>query len=479
MRKIITINKSSISIENYKKFENIEFERSLEVFDKVYHRVDLVMYKYEEENFKIIIPGGYSIDKLNMYFPGAEIRDNRYIDKKYKYNGFALNFPTRDELQNKAIRFLINKKIPNKFLCLETGGGKTYCSIHYVFKKKLIPITFVDQLDIAKQWKEKIIYFTTINEDEIYLISGSDSIKRLLKMSKEELDKYKWFIGIHRTFFLYEDEDELSKLFEKINIGIKLFDEAHVEMESMFKINRLYDCESVFITATPKRSNYLENIVYQNIFDKEYVPRFYGKRENYHIVIVYKYNTSPTITEEVEMVNKYGFDGNKWCSYILNNYTNSDNFIEHIKDSLRFTSGKVLKKTIVLFKTIELCNFMYEELKDFCEKELNGSLGIYHSGIKNKDDELEKDIIVTTDKSFGKAKDLEGLQVCINTVPCSSETTVTQIKGRLRFIPDKNVFFVDMVDVGFDKQVNQLNRKMNLYKKSSKKLLLIDKSKNK
>lgn len=476
MKKNIIIDKTKITIENYGFNENINFQRSLQVYDKVYHRVDKELFKYNREEQKMTIPGGYNIELLEEYFRGSNIINKRNEEYPYRTISFSLKYPARDSIQNKAIKFLITKKSPQKFLCLETGKGKTYCSIHYVFKIKKTPITFVDQLDIGEQWKDKILTFTDIKEDEIYLISGTDSINKLLNMNDEDINKYKWFIGMHRTFSQYEKEEDITNLLTKLGIGIRLYDEAHVEMESIFKIDRLYQCESVYITATPKRSNYLENIVYKNMFSVNSVPKFYCKGDNYHNVIIYKYDSKPTLTEEASMLTQYGFNGNAYCKYLLRE-DKIDEFVDRVKDILRFLNKNIVKKSIILFKTIELCDYMYEELKQICEEEFNCTIGVYHSNKKDKKEELTKDIIVTTDKSFGKAKDLPGLEVCINTVPCSSETHLTQIKGRLREIPDREVFVIDMVDVGFERQEKQLLKRMTVYRKSSKNIFSIDKTK--
>lgn len=471
MQHTIKLYPTKICITNYDLGDSLKLEKSLSVWDPVIFQVVYQAFEYDEDNRILTIPGGYNLFYLEEILTKPYTFDDSHKDivEDYRKTMFSLKYPTRNTLQNQAINFLM-RKINQKFLSLETGGGKTYCTIHYVFKSKKMPITFVDQENIASQWLDRILYFTSIKEDEIYTISGQKSIDKIMNMSDEEIGKYKWFIAIHRTMSNYlasEGHDKVKALFKKMGIGVRLYDEAHVEYRNIFNMDSSYDCESVYITATPTRSNPLENKVYQNMFSLKSVPRFVGKGDNYHNVLVYKYTTKPDLDEEMSMKSKYGFDAIKWTNYIMND--NFEIFSESLTEILDLVYRKNSHKTAVLIKSIELCDKVYDEFKDYLgEKGL--TCGRYHSKVKNKDAELEKDVIFTTEKSFGKALDIPGLSVCVNTVPCSSEATVLQIIGRLREIPDKEVFFVDMYDYGFDMQCKQAAKRLKIYKNKAKKI---------
>lgn len=469
-----------IEILNYNLGDCSKLEKSLSVWDNVYHRVDFVSYKYIEEERKLIIPGGYDIGYLTWCLgQGNYYYDNSMQNNKEAYREvkFSLKYPPRNEIQNKAINFLM-KNINQRFLSLGTGVGKTYCVIHYVFKSKKVPIVFVDQTNLMNQWSERIQSFTSIKEDEVYYISGSDSLEKIIKMKKTDIKKYKCFIAIHRTMNNYFDNngpEAVGDLFRKMGIGMRVYDEAHVEMKNIFNMDISYNTESLYVTATPKRSNVNEDKVFQNMFSTKVVPRYIDKGENYINVMVYPYSTKATVEDEIAMKGKYGFDVNQWCNYIVEQ--KFDIFI----DSMTEVINKVYKvnkhKTVILLKSIEMCNQTYNELKPILdEKEL--TCGLYHYKIKNKEESLTKDVIFTTEKSFGKAMDLEGLSICINTVPCSSETSVKQFMGRLREIPGKEIFFIDMYDCSFSSQCKQLSNRMKVYKNNAKHIYVIKKKKN-
>lgn len=463
-----------IEITNYELGDNTRLEKALSVWDKVNFKVSYNAYVYDEDNKVLIIPGGVSLDYLMKCFPSAKINyTNRNNVEKYRNVYFSLKYPTRETLQNKAINFM-QKDLPQLMLSLATGKGKTYCAIHYSGKSKKLALTVVDQESIALQWIDKLTYFTNIKNEEIFLISGKDSINKLLKMKNKELNTYKWFIGIHRTFsnLIEEDPDEYTKLMKHLKIGLRYYDEAHVEWKNIFNMDRLYDCKSIYITATPNRGNPFENKVYQLMFSNQGVPRFVGSGDKYLNIIVYKYNSHPTDEEEYQLSNKYGFDTIAWSKYIMND--NLDLFTDILGEVLETVYKSNKHKTAILLKSIDLCNTVYDQMQSLLE-EKGLTSGKYHSKIKNREKTLEKDVIFSTEKSFGKALDVKDLSVCINTVPCSSESTILQIMGRLREIPDKEVFFIDLFDEGFAKQKKQYTKRLTIYKNKSKKIYYIKK----
>ena len=74
-------------------------------------------------------------------------------------------------------------------------------------------------------------------------------------------------------------------------------------------------------------------------------------------------------------------------------------------------------------------------------------------------------------KGLFKGMDVKDLRVLINTVPFSSDAKLTQVVGRLRRIPDKEVIFIDINDIGFDAIKNQLRlKKTKVYTVLGKKI---------
>ncbi|WCS68279.1 hypothetical protein Goe21_01690 [Bacillus phage vB_BsuM-Goe21] len=474
---MIRIQPTRILVENYKAGESDKLEKSLSVWDKTIFQYTFSAFLIDEDTNQLLIPGGYDYTKLKKCFPRDKIVNERLNVDPYNKVTFSLKYPPRDSIQQDAIKFLLQTNDSQKFLCLPTGKGKTYCSINYVFKSKKLPMVFVDQENLMEQWKKSILNFTSVKEEEIFLISGRNSIDKLMKMKKKELKKYKWFIAIHKTIGNYIDDnpDNIDKLMKHLGIGVKLYDEAHVEYKNIFYIDSLTNTESVYITATPSRSDPIENKVYQNIFND--VPMYKVKEDeivNYHNIIIVKFNSKPSIDDQAKMKSKYGFDTNRWCKYILDNIKYEE-FMNHItKNIIERVNKNFDKKTVLLFHTMAGNDVIINDLK---ETYPNIEIGRYNSSIKDKDKrlkELEKDIIVTTDVSFGKAIDVKGLEILINTVPFGSKVLTEQLLGRLREIEGKEVWYIDLVDIGFDSCKKQLKQRQNIYNKKAKRIYELD-----
>jgi len=476
---MITAYPTKIVIDNYELGSVPKIEKSLSVWDKTIFQYVFSAFLYDDETKELVIPGGYSLTYLLKLFSRDEYINKRKQVDPYNETKFSLKYPARDSIQQEAINFLLKNINLQKFLCLPTGKGKTYCSIHYVFKTRKLPITFVDQENLMEQWKKSILYFTSIKEEEIFLISGKNTIDKLMKMNKKELSKYKWFIAIHRTIANYIDEDfdNAEKMFTHLGIGVKLYDEAHVEYKNIVLVDSLTNTESIYITATPSRSDPIEDSVYQRIFKD--VPMFKlddDILERYHNVIIVKYSSHPSLDDQAKMKSKYGFDINKWCKYILQD-GKYENFANMIISIINKINKKRDKKTALLFHTMEGNSILQEDLKnEFKDIEV----GRFDSSIKNKNErakEWDKDLIITTDMSFGKAIDVKNLIIVLDAVPFGSKVMTEQILGRLRQIEGKEVYYIAFIDVGFESCQNQLKQRKNIYNKKAKKIIEIDLSK--
>lgn len=482
----IIIYPTKIMIEGYYE-RNPSIESPLSVYDEVTHSYSFQAFIKDEENNTITIPSGYSVNYLSKMYPTYELIDKkRDIDKKLqKYkskNKITMKYDFKNDLQKEANAFLnigLKYKTMQRFLCMQTGGGKTYNTVRYIVDNKERPIIFVDQDSLGQQWIDRIQEYTDTNENEIYYISGRSSIDKLMKMNKEDILKIKFFICCYRTLMnAYEKEEDkniINELFEKIQVTMKVYDEAHIEFRSIFRIDMNSNLRTFYITATPKRSAPNEDKVYQRMF--EHIDKFFSPTENYHNIVLYKWNSHPSLKQEFDCSNKYGFSTPNYCKYILKEK------YEEFKNLLIFLifnyglKNRRKRKLAILFGTNELLERFYTDLyKYIFDKKYKLEVGIFNGKVP-KDKRLEilekSDIILTTDASFSKAMDVKGLQILINTVPFSSDAKLTQVIGRLRFINTKEVFFFDVNDIGFEGVRRQLYIKTNnVYKKKAKNLFI-------
>ena len=461
--------------------------RLLSVWDQVYHKYVMPIYFYDEEKEIFYVPGGYSIEKLrNAFYEANEsfeledvVEETRI--KPRTMHKVSMSYPPRDELQKAAIKFLSNKmeyaKFANqKLLSLKTGEGKTYCAINYCVNNKVIPMIFVDQDKLANQWIDAIKQFTNCTDDNIYYISGQSSIISLLKKKKKDIKDYKFFIAIHRTVSNYMEKnfDNMNALMEHLGIGVKIFDEAHVEMMSMFNIDEATDVNSIYLTATPSRSNPKENGMYKNAIKEIKVfstDKGLFKQAPYLNILLAMTNSNPKTNDTVKFNNKYGFNLNGYSAF-MEKEGNYDFFLSKITRLINFANKNGKRKIAIILHTLSMVSKVNSSLTNqYPELKINR----FDSTIKAGREEIltDSDIIITTDMTFNKGIDIKGLEVVINLVPVGSATKNEQMIGRLREIPDKEVWFFDIIDVGVPEMPGILNKKKGVYTKRAKKIKTI------
>jgi len=462
---MIEISPSYIVVKDYKKKEGLE--RYLTVWDSVYHRPSFEGFiKYK--NY-LILPRGIDPQVLKKHFPYKDIK-KKNVKEINKLEDIEMNeeFKPRDSKQVEAIEFLnetgkfehLNNQT-QKVLSLRTGDGKTYCSINYFINNNLIPLITVDQLSTMKQWRREITKFTTLKEENVYFIAGKDTIKEL---EEESVDNNRVYVASHRTVsnLLSKDPLRFYKLIKKLNIGVKIYDEAHVEWENILRMDSFSNVKyTLYLTATPSRSDYKENRVYQRMFES--VPK-YGLKSKYNNaynkILMVEYDTQPDDKREAKMKTGYGFSTNKYSDYIEND--KYDYFLDIIKKLVTKMGDR--KMAIIVHKNSLLLKLADSLDEEFSDKEV-GTFSSVISDIEERKKELDKDIIVSTDKSFDKAIDVENLKGLINTVPMSSKTKTEQLIGRLR---EDNSIFIDMTDVGFKSTKRQQYYRKKILKLKAK-----------
>lgn len=484
-----------IMVNNYKKGNASKIEHYLSLYDAVRHEISFTAFNLDEDKNTIVFPAGINFDLLKSELIKSVqeeivVEDHRNeIRFRNFYHKPLLNikYQPRDDNQKNAINFL--KNIDNQFdnsgvqklLCLPTGKGKTYCTINYLNNSQRTPIIFLDRKGLAAQWKDKILEYLDILPENVYIISGQKSIEELLKKTDEEIKDIHYFIALHKTIQTYIKKDNsLQKLLDKLNISIKVFDEAHMQYRDIANIDMSTKDPSIYLTATPQRSEYKENFVYSNMFYK--TPKFEIKESSlnrYQNVILVHFSSLPIDEDKIAFEKAssrgYGFNANEYNNYILEK--RPDLYYSVISDILFkaiLDNGNIDRKTAVVVKNKSMIEFLENKINESL-KELNikRSVSKYYSDTPKAEraKSLDSDIIITTNSMFGKGEDVKGLQAVISTINTSSIPSTTQLLGRLRYIDkDHPVFYFDLIDNGFSKAKNQLPYRMKVYRKFARKI---------
>jgi hypothetical protein len=162
-------------------------------------------------------------------------------------------------------------------------------------------------------------------------------------------------------------------LFDSTNAGFKLCVEAQFRrgnQQQGFK-NLVYVTNAgtgmltpnIYLTATPSRSAYNDNSLYAKVFRS--VPYFNGKElsgEKYHKVVLYKFNTHPSLDDRISVRTKYGFNQAMWAKYATGDgYEFLLEAVVNIFDKFKLLDRG--KKVAVMLPTIELIKKLKTDLE--------------------------------------------------------------------------------------------------------------------
>ena len=255
--------------------------------------------------------------------------------------------------------------------------------------------------------------------------------------------------------------DSIGELFKKLNVYMKVFDEAHLNFENIASIDYATNTKkTLYLTATPIRSNSDENTIYKlyfknvpkiDLFDADNDPH-----TRYHAIL---YNSRPTPQMRANCYNyMYGLDRNKYMNSLVNT--------EEFRKIMLVMMDKILRiggKVLVYIGT----NQAIEEIKVWIEEnypEYRGDVGIFTSTYTQAEKQvaLSKTIILSTTKSAGAALDIRGLKATfVLNEPFKSEVLARQTLGRTR---NDDTDYIEFVDTGFTSTRQYYRAKKPIFK---------------
>ena len=449
----INVYRTHIEITNYKLGDKKSLERRFMIYDKRLHYSYPKSMFYDKKSMTLYIPRGVSISYLERVF-GMEANISSVMDRVdyIKDSSIMLKKKPRDDFQNHALRFLLckgeyqnNRNYTMLSLNLNTGRGKSYCCIAALSYYNVKGIIITSQTDWLNQWKEYFLEYTDINPKEIYNISGTPSI---MKLYNKDVSKYKVFLCTHRSIKNYATKNgwnAVTDLFNFLGIGIKIYDESHLEFDNMFMIDCFTNTMiNYYVTATPSKSDDDENAIYNRYFENiPSIDLFDPNVDPHTHYIGIKYNSNPTPIQLSECKNAYGMDRNKYVDYLIH----QENFYRMLRiiiDKAIRKGGKYLMYVATNEAIMVVKQWIYDNYP-----ELIGSVGVYSmlTPKEKKREQLDKFIILTTTKSAGQAVDIKGLtDTIVLAEPFKSRVLARQTLGRTR---DENTNYKDLVDIGF------------------------------
>lgn len=467
----IKVGNSQIIIENYNLGECQSLERNFQVWNQTYHRYEILGMYYDKENRRLYLPRGIDIYKIKGYL------NEKYHDviepNAYKnIDTILMKCPPRDELQKVALRFAcgVNEYEDNydkSQLCLslQTGKGKTYVSIATASFLKIKSIVITHSNTLLNQWKDNILEYTSLNKDDILFINGSQMMNMILNNKSQKAEKAKIFMCTHATIRSFADTygwNKLNKVFENLGIGIKFIDEAHKNFNNMLMIDFFTNVyKTYYVTATPQRSDWKENRIYQlSLKNVPNIDLFNEDEDPHTSYLAIKWNSRPNAMQISSCHNSYGLDRNKYVDYV----TQQPNFFKImtiVMDMVIKCNGRVLMYIGTNEGILRVYKWIGENYPEFL-----GSVGIFTSLVSKEEKlgrERPKKLLLSTTKSAGEGEDIKGLKMTILVAePFKSEVLARQTLGRTR---DRNTMYIELVDMGFSQIKKFYYYKLSIFNK--------------
>jgi superfamily II DNA or RNA helicase len=474
---MIEENRNSIVIRDIDPMSSEfgKFEKAFSIYDPVYHKY--VFHAYTLNDNTLYIPATIGAESVQAFFPSQSIVQNYAGTPKARRAKFKMVHTPKNNIQVEALNFLLKMQSDNvtrsRMLNLATGSGKTFVSIAMLSQFQLRGMVIVDSVDLANQWKEEFLSHTDMKDEDIMILSGQESIE-----AAKTADGVKVFIAILKTLgtLLETDLNAINDLTHKLGIGVRIFDECHTNFKAICDINELSNVAyTVYLTATPNRSDYKEDRLYGKVFWK--IPSYDGhKKQNtkYHKIVLCRFNSNPTITQQISVRTKYGFSVAKWSEF-LSSGQQYDNFYKSLKTVLdKFKLIEDKRKVAIMLPTIDIIL----KTKDKLQTDYGIDVGTFIGDIPKdeREAELEKTVFITNQKIFGKGIDVPDLDCIINYVQLSSKVNLEQILGRLRDNEGHSHVMIDMTDTGFVECRNQLKTRKSFYKTVAQQIVTIEES---
>lgn len=450
----IIVQNTSIIINNYNMGDSSELEDIFRIYDPATHKCQIFGMYYEEKSKRLFLPSGLDLWKIRQYFNQKYYKRKNHHDFQM-INDIMIKYKPRDEQQQEALRFMVgvgefenNSYNPQLSVNLNTGKGKTYCSIATICYFKIKSIIIAASNSLLSQWKSEIIHYTNIKPNEVISLTGSDSINMILMGKSKKAQDGKIFLCNHSTLKSFGDNygwDNVYKLFEILGIGLKFYDEAHTNFENMLMIDFFTNVyKTYYVTATPGRSNWKENRIFQlSLKNVPGIDLFDENNDPHTGYVAIKWNSRPTPQDLSRCRNMYGLDRMKYVDYITRNL-NFYAMMHIIMELVIKCKGRCLFYIGTNEGILRVYYWMANNYPEFI-----GDIGIFTS-LLSKEEKLKeknKKLLLSTTKSAGLGEHIEGLKMTIVLAePFKSEIIARQTLGRTR---DPNTIYIELVDMGF------------------------------
>ena len=406
--------------------------------------LDLSFEVYKENDEYLSIPKFYGIDKLGE----PDVRDEIIGEElEFKFNGSLRE--NQESIVAETLEHLL--KFDGGGICVGCGSGKTVMAIYIAHILKVKTLVVVHKSFLLNQWKERFEQFSDARIGIIQQNKVDTEDKDVVIGMLQSIAKDKYDFGIFRDF------------------GLVIFDEAHHAPSKFFSRALPVICckKTLFLTATPNRSDNLEKVLYW-YFGKIIYKAPPEKNDNV-LVKIMKYNIKHNKFREAFIPFTGEINRPKTLNRLVKISKRNKFIIKCVKEIL-YEEGR---KILILSDRIE----HLEKLKEYLDKEkIDGDF--YVGGMKqSKLDEATKATVILA--SYGMAAEALDIPSLNSLIMATPRRSIEQSVGRI-LRSKQNIIqplIIDIVDMlpSMDKQGFHRRK---FYKKLKYQIKLIDVEEN-
>ena len=454
--KMILRSRFGTLIKPYRQYQFRELEKNTATYDKVYHKwIEYAGFILPYEGTPCFLTHTLSYEYLSNNFKNYTIKDRELTNfRKLSSSIHIQNIKEFTPAQSQVIDEINRSKKDSNiwFINLQTGQGKAVLSTYLTTQFNLQTIILCFSEEILNQWENTFNNMTNINSNKILYLTGKVIDKILAK--EIDPDEYDIYLSTPTLLDRYgtsrQDYSKITDLFDRCGFGLMIYDEAHRNVSNLVKISAITNVRyQLYLSADFTQGSFDKEIIYKRIFDNIQIiaPTIDLQRTmNYTTLITVEYNSYPSLIEETEPFNKYGYSAELYMNYQFKKGT-LKKAIFSIIDIIR--KKNKTSRILLLFVNISHVDEMYNELKI---RYPNETVGRYYSSLKDDEKKESKNnasIIIATYSSFGTGLDTDNIKYVLSPNQCN-KVMDNQAAGRARPLADgSNASYFMFIDTGF------------------------------
>ena len=378
---------------------------------------------------------------------------------------FEMVVGPRDSHQERAIRSMVANT--HGILCAKTAFGKTFVAISAIQRIGRRALIIMHKRDLMEQWKNDILKYTNLNENDVQIFTGSEDNfargKPITITSVQNLNAK-----------MRRGDWRMRDVFQEENFGIAIYDECHTTMCPAHngKTSHFVFSERIYgLSATPRRGDEFDKVIDWTFGDiifndsRKMLP-VYVCFSPFSLEIPYGHKKYFKMAE-----TQYTLRYNKWLAkqelFIDNMASIIVGLIKQNRKILAVGALKSLLETV--YKEVER-RLVQEKIDTDKIRLIHGTSESSFSEVKSfsKKEVDNFSCIFSTNKFFSEGLSIEWLDTIVYLTPPSSKSlsAIPQLVGRIvrEYEGKEYVIVIDTFNDQFDIETARQKKRVEAYK---------------